>query len=195
MQENSNNTMKNEDTVDTLYGPVAKRVFDSAAGIKLLICDVDGVFSDGRIYMGNDGEELKTFHTRDGYGIKSLMNAGIEIAVITGRKSAIVERRMSALGIKHIYQGQDDKATAYQDLVAQLGIPAEATAYIGDDLIDWPVMSCVGLSICVKDGHLLLAQRADFVTRIPGGYGAVREVCDLILEARGELDAHKGLSI
>ncbi|MDD1792028.1 3-deoxy-manno-octulosonate-8-phosphatase KdsC [Enterovibrio makurazakiensis] len=180
---------------ETLYGPVPTEIVERSASVKLLICDVDGVFSDGRIYMGNDGEELKAFHTRDGYGIKSLMAAGVEIAIITGRKSAIVERRMSALGITHIYQGQDDKASAYQDLVAKLNIPAEHTAYIGDDLIDWSVMSQVGVSFCVHDGHPLLAQRADWVTRTPGGYGAVREVCDLILEARGELDAHKGLSI
>lgn len=180
---------------ETLYGPVATELVERARNIKLLICDVDGVFSDGRIYMGNDGEELKAFHTRDGYGVKSLMNAGVEIAIITGRKSAIVERRMGALGIKHVYQGQDDKASAYKDLVDRLGIPAKQTAYIGDDLIDWPVMSQVGLSVCVNDGHPLLAQRADLVTRTPGGYGAVREVCDLILQARGELDTHKGLSI
>ncbi|SKA44803.1 3-deoxy-manno-octulosonate-8-phosphatase KdsC [Enterovibrio nigricans] len=183
------------ETTETLYGPVETLLFKRAAEIKLLICDVDGVFSDGRVYMGNDGEELKAFHTRDGYGVKSLMNAGVEIAIITGRKSAIVERRMSALGITHIYQGQDDKASAYLDLVKKLAIPAEKTAYIGDDLIDWTVMSQIGLSVCVNDGHPLLAQRADFVTRTLGGYGAVREICDLILEARGELDIHKGLSI
>ncbi|MGF1700050.1 3-deoxy-manno-octulosonate-8-phosphatase KdsC [Photobacterium makurazakiensis] len=181
--------------VDTLYGPVCQSNMAKAKEIKLLICDVDGVFSDGRIYMGNDGEELKTFHTRDGYGIKSLMGAGIEIAIITGRKSAIVENRMSALGIQHIYQGQDNKLAAYDDIVNTLAIAPEHTAYIGDDLIDWPVMEKVGLSICVADGHPLLARRADFTTRIQGGYGAVREVCDLILEARGELDKHKGLSI
>ncbi|WP_281545386.1 3-deoxy-manno-octulosonate-8-phosphatase KdsC [Grimontia sp. SpTr1] len=180
---------------ETLYGPVSTELVERARDIKLLICDVDGVFSDGRIYMGNDGEELKAFHTRDGYGVKSLMNAGVQIAIITGRKSAIVERRMGALGIQHIYQGQDDKASAYEDLVNRLGVPTEQTAYIGDDLIDWAVMSQVGLSVCVNDGHPLLAKRADLVTRTPGGYGAVREVCDLILEARGELDAHKGLSI
>ncbi|PSU47035.1 3-deoxy-manno-octulosonate-8-phosphatase KdsC [Photobacterium frigidiphilum] len=183
------------DQVDTIYGPVCLTNYQKAKNIRLLICDVDGVFSDGRIYMGNDGEELKTFHTRDGYGIKSLMNAGIEIAIITGRQSAIVENRMTALGIKHIYQGQDNKISAYNDIIANLNIDAEHTAYIGDDLIDWPVMEKIGLSVCVADGHPLLAQRADFVTRIQGGCGAVREVCDLILEARGELDEHKGLSI
>ncbi|UXI01616.1 3-deoxy-manno-octulosonate-8-phosphatase KdsC [Photobacterium sp. TY1-4] len=181
--------------VETIYGPVCQTIYQRAKDIRLLICDVDGVFSDGRIYMGNDGEELKTFHTRDGYGIKSLMGAGVEIAIVTGRKSTIVENRMSALGIRHVYQGQDNKLAAYADIERTLGIDPRQTAYIGDDLIDWPVMAQVGLSVCVADGHPLLARRADFVTRIPGGHGAVREVCDLILEAKGELDKHKGLSI
>ncbi|MGF1685827.1 3-deoxy-manno-octulosonate-8-phosphatase KdsC [Photobacterium japonica] len=181
--------------VETLYGPVNAAVFDRARTIQLLICDVDGVFSDGRIYMGNDGEELKTFHTRDGYGIKCLMAAGVEVAIITGRQSAIVENRMKALGITHVYQGQDNKVAAYEAICRSLAIAPAHTAYIGDDLIDWPVMEQIGLSVCVADGHPLLRQRADLTTRINGGYGAVREVCDLILEAKGELDKHKGLSI
>jgi 3-deoxy-D-manno-octulosonate 8-phosphate phosphatase (KDO 8-P phosphatase) len=182
-------------TVSTLYGSVDVDVFQIAKEIKLLICDVDGVFSDGLVYMGNQGEELKTFHTRDGYGVKSLMNAGIEIAIITGRQSQIVENRMTALGIKLIYQGQDDKVKAYQDICDKLNIAPEHTGYIGDDLIDWPVMEKVALKVCVADGHPLLVQRANYVTNIKGGHGAVREVCDLILQARDELDVHKGLSI
>ncbi len=181
--------------VSTLYGEVEQDILDIAKEIKLLICDVDGVFSDGLIYMGNNGEELKTFHTRDGYGVKSLMNAGIEIAIITGRKSQIVENRMTALGISLIYQGQDDKVKAYQDICEKLSIAPEQTGYVGDDLIDWPVMEKVGLKVCVADGHPLLVQRANYVTAIKGGHGAVREVCDLILQARNELDVHKGLSI
>jgi len=184
-----------EKMITTLYGEVSPSLFETAKQIKLLICDVDGVFSDGLIYMGNQGEELKTFHTRDGYGVKSLMNAGVEIAIITGRQSQIVENRMRALGISLIYQGQDDKVKAYQDICSKLNISAQQTGYIGDDLIDWPVMEQVGLKVCVADGHPLLAQRANYVTTIKGGHGAVREVCDLILEARGELDCHKGLSI
>jgi 3-deoxy-D-manno-octulosonate 8-phosphate phosphatase (KDO 8-P phosphatase) len=180
---------------DTLYGPVSSDIVDIAKQIKLLICDVDGVFSDGRIYMGNQGEELKTFHTRDGYGVKSLMNAGIEIAIITGRASKIVENRMTALGITLIYQGQDDKLQAYYDICDKLSIKPEHTGYIGDDLIDWSVMEKVALKVCVADGHPLLRQKANYVTQIQGGYGAVREVCDLILQARGELEQHKGLSI
>ncbi|SJL83631.1 3-deoxy-manno-octulosonate-8-phosphatase KdsC [Vibrio palustris] len=181
--------------VDTLYGKVNDDILSIAKSIKLLICDVDGVFSDGLVYMGNNGEELKTFHTRDGYGVKSLMNAGIEIAIITGRESQIVTNRMNALGIKLVYQGQDDKLKAYRDICTKLEISPEETGYIGDDLIDWPVMEQVALQVCVADGHPLLAKRANYVTHIKGGHGAVREVCDLILEARGELDAHKGLSI
>ncbi len=180
---------------ETLYGPISTSLFKRAAEIQLLICDVDGVFTDGRIYLSPEGEALKTFHTRDGYGIKCLMSAGVEIAVITGRKSLMVEQRMASLGIKHLYQGQEDKTFAYLDLLTHLPIPAKNIAYIGDDLIDWPVMSQVGLSVCVKDGHPLLVQRANFITRTPGGYGAVREICDLILEARQEIDKHKGLSI
>ncbi len=181
--------------IETLYQPMEQSILDIAKDIKLLICDVDGVFSDGLIYMGNNGEELKTFHTRDGYGVKSLMNAGIEIAIITGRRSQIVENRMKALGISLIYQGQDDKIKAYQDICTKLDIAPEQTGYIGDDLIDWPVMEQVALKVCVADGHPLLARRANYVTSIRGGHGAVREVCDLILQARNELDVHKGLSI
>ncbi|WP_391089003.1 3-deoxy-manno-octulosonate-8-phosphatase KdsC [Vibrio sp. NH-UV-68] len=181
--------------VDTLYQPVDSAILAIAQQIKLLICDVDGVFSDGLIYMGNQGEELKTFHTRDGYGVKALMNAGIEIAIITGRRSQIVENRMRALGVSLIYQGQDDKVKAYQDICDKLNIAPQHTGYIGDDLIDWPVMEKVALKVCVADGHPLLARRANYVTAIRGGYGAVREVCDLILQARNELDVHKGLSI
>ncbi|WBA11992.1 3-deoxy-manno-octulosonate-8-phosphatase KdsC [Salinivibrio kushneri] len=181
--------------IDTLYGPVAADVFQRAAAIKLLICDIDGVFSDGRVYMGNHGEELKAFHTRDGYGIKSIMNAGIEVAVITGRQSQIVANRMQALGVQHVYQGQSDKLSAYQDLCRHIDVLPAHTAYIGDDLIDWPVMEKVGLACCVADGHPLLKRRAHFVTQTGGGFGAVREVCDLMLEARGELDQHKGLSL
>ncbi|MGF1742920.1 3-deoxy-manno-octulosonate-8-phosphatase KdsC [Vibrio profundum] len=181
--------------IETLYGFVDPQIIDIAKDIRLLICDVDGVFSDGRIYMGNDGEELKTFHTLDGYGIKCLMKAGVEIAVITGRKSNIVANRMQALGVQHLYQGQDDKDLAYQDLCQKLNIAPQHCGYIGDDLIDWPVMKQVGLQVCVANGHPLLKRRANYITTVLGGYGAVREVCDLILQAKDELELHQGLSI
>ena len=178
-----------------LYKEVSVDLADKAKNIELLICDVDGVFSDGLIYMGNNGEELKTFHTHDGYGIKTLMAAGVQVAIITGRQSRIVEKRMQALGISMIYQGQTDKLVAYRDILKRTGIKAEHAAYIGDDLIDWPVMQDVALQVCVANGHPLLIKRANYVTKRLGGQGAVREVCDLILSAQNKLEHFMGLSV
>ncbi|WP_163934542.1 3-deoxy-manno-octulosonate-8-phosphatase KdsC [Paraferrimonas sp. SM1919] len=179
----------------TFYGEINEQAWAAAKKIKLLICDVDGVFSDGRIYMGNNGEELKTFHTRDGYGVKALLSTGIDVAIITGRKSEIVNNRMQALGIKHIYQGVDDKLVAYNDLMTQCQCTADEVAYIGDDLIDWPVMEICGLGVAVHDAHPLLKQNALYCTHIKGGEGAVRELCDIILLAQGNFEQAKGLSI
>ncbi|MBP8065779.1 MAG: 3-deoxy-D-manno-octulosonate 8-phosphate phosphatase, partial [Aeromonadaceae bacterium] len=120
--------------VETLYGPIDAELFERAKQIRLLVCDVDGVLSDGRIYMGNQGEELKTFHTKDGFGLKALREIGIEVGIITGRNSRIVSDRMAALGIDHVYQGQGDKLPALQDLLDLLGLDASQTAYIGDDV-------------------------------------------------------------
>ncbi|NLS43026.1 3-deoxy-manno-octulosonate-8-phosphatase KdsC [BEV proteobacterium] len=179
----------------TCYGPVADRVLEKAQAIKLLICDVDGVLSDGLIYMGNQGEELKAFNVRDGYGIRCLLTSGIEVAIITGRSAPLVEDRCRTLGITHLYQGQSDKVLALRELLDTLSINADQVAYIGDDLIDWPVMAQIGLSVAVADAHHLLLPKADYVTKIAGGRGAVRELCDLILLAQGKLDDAKGLSI
>jgi 3-deoxy-D-manno-octulosonate 8-phosphate phosphatase (KDO 8-P phosphatase) len=180
---------------DTPYGPVANRILTLAANIQLLVCDVDGVLSDGRIYMGNDGEELKTFHTHDGFGIKALLNAGIDVAVITGRTSHIVQRRMQALGVQHIYQGQGNKLPAFEDLLDKLDLSPSQTAYVGDDVIDLPVMQSAALGIAVANSHPLVLQQADWVTRTRGGEGAVREVCDLILQAHGQLANAQGTSV
>ncbi|MEC5319970.1 3-deoxy-manno-octulosonate-8-phosphatase KdsC [Brenneria populi subsp. brevivirga] len=180
---------------DTCYGPVDRQVLEKAREVRLLICDVDGVLSDGLIYMGNQGEELKAFNVRDGYGIRCLLTAGIEVGVITGRSAKLLADRCETLGITHLYQGQADKILAFDDLLDKLALPAEQVAYIGDDLIDWPVMSRVGLSVAVADAHPMLLPRADYVTRIAGGRGAVRELCDLILFAQDKLDQAKGLSI
>ncbi|NRA60041.1 MAG: 3-deoxy-manno-octulosonate-8-phosphatase KdsC [Psychrobium sp.] len=182
-------------TIDTLYGPIAKSVWVKAQQIKLLICDVDGVFSDGRIYLGNQGEELKAFHTKDGFGIKSLINAGIDVAIITGRKSAIVENRMRGLGIEHIYQGQDDKFSAYQQLMSTLNLTSTQVAYIGDDVVDKPVIIDCGLGVAVNDAHPLVIKDCDYQTFINGGFGAVRETCDLILASKGILEQAKGMSV
>lgn len=182
-------------SVTTCYGPVSSRVMEKAEKIRLLILDVDGVLSDGLIYMGNNGEELKAFNVRDGYGVRCALTSGIEVAIITGRKAKLVEDRCKTLGITHLWQGQSDKLIAYRELLDTLSLRPDEVAYVGDDLIDWPVMADVGLSVAVADAHPLLPPRADYVTRIAGGRGAVREVCDLLLLAQGKLDEAKGQSI
>ena len=181
--------------IETCYGAVSKQIMQKAEKVQLLICDVDGVMSDGLIYMGNNGEELKAFNVRDGYGIRCLLTSGIEVAIITGRQSKLLEDRAKTLGITYLYQGQHNKLLAYQQLLDTLNLKPEQTAYIGDDLIDLPVMEKVGLSVAVTDAHPLLTPRADYVTHILGGRGAVRELCDLILLAQGRLEEAKGLSI
>lgn len=181
--------------IETCYGAVSEQIIKKAEKIQLLICDVDGVMSDGLIYMGNNGEELKAFNVRDGYGIRCLLTSGIEVAIITGRQSKLLEDRAKTLGITYLYQGQHNKLLAYQQLLDTLNLKPEQTAYIGDDLIDLPVMEKVGLSVAVADAHPLLTPRANYVTRIAGGRGAVRELCDLILLAQGRLEEAKGLSI
>lgn len=182
-------------TIDTCYGPIAQTVMEKAAKIRLLICDVDGVMSDGLIYQGNSGEELKAFNVRDGYGIRCLLTSGVEVSIITGRKAKLLEDRANTLGITHLYQGQSDKLLAYRELLDKLAVRPGEVAYIGDDLIDWPVMAEVGLSAAVADAHPLLLPKADYVTQIAGGRGAVRELCDLILLAQNKLDAARGLSV
>ncbi|ONG04403.1 LPS export ABC transporter periplasmic protein LptC [Escherichia coli] len=140
----------------TCYGPVSADVIAKAENIRLLILDVDGVLSDGLIYMGNNGEELKAFNVRDGYGIRCALTSDIEVAIITGRKAKLVEDRCATLGITHLYQGQSNKLIAFSDLLEKLAIAPENVAYVGDDLIDWPVMEKVGLSVAVADAHPLL---------------------------------------
>ncbi|MCL1038587.1 3-deoxy-manno-octulosonate-8-phosphatase KdsC [Shewanella submarina] len=178
-----------------LYGPVADEVWQKATKIKLLICDVDGVFSDGRIYLSNSGEELKAFHTRDGFGIRSLLSTDFHIAIITGRKSQLVEDRMTALGVSDIYQGVDDKLEPFNELLAKYDLTSDQVAYIGDDMVDLPVMQQVGLAVCVADGHPYVKQHADMITHVSGGFGAVRELTDLLLMSQDKFDAAHGMSI
>ncbi|MFC4655306.1 MULTISPECIES: 3-deoxy-manno-octulosonate-8-phosphatase KdsC [Rheinheimera] len=177
-----------------MYQPVTDALWQKAASIRLLICDVDGVFSDGRIYLGNDGEELKAFHTRDGYGVKALRQSGIEVAIITGRRSAIVEQRMKSLTVPYIYQGQEDKMAAFAELKQQLKLETTQIAFIGDDLADWQVMQHCGLAVAVQDAHPYLALNAHYRTVKAGGFGAVRELADLLLCSRGKFAEFSGSS-
>ena len=177
-----------------LYPATGADVFTKASKIKLLICDIDGVFSDGRIYLGNDGEELKAFHTKDGFGIKSLINTGVQVAVITGRNSSIVENRMKSLTVQHIYQGQEDKIIAFNELKQKLGLDHDEIAYIGDDSPDIPVMKLVGFAVATNDAHPLVKRIADYKTSMLGGFGAVRELTDLIMLSQENELSHVGSS-
>src|ERR1700722_13712186 len=154
------------------------------SSIRLLVLDVDGVMTDGRLHYGAAGELDKTFHVRDGYGIQALLAAGTAVAVISGRNSPAVLRRCEELGIRHIYQGADDKAAAFAHLNALLDIPPLQCACVGDDRLDLPLLLQAGLAVAVADAHpdaLAIAHRR---TGLPGGAGAVREVCDWLLAAR-----------
>ncbi len=181
--------------MNTLYGQIEPDVLQKAERIKLLVCDVDGVFSDGRIYLGNDGEELKAFHTKDGFGIKALVTSGVIVAVITGRRSAIVKNRMSALNVSHIIQGEEDKLPALIKLIQTLNLRADEVAFIGDDCPDLPCIEHVGLGVAVADAHPLVVAKSNYRTFTRGGFGAVRELCDLIMLTQGTLNGAKGASV
>ncbi|HSG58491.1 MAG TPA: HAD-IIIA family hydrolase [Woeseiaceae bacterium] len=156
------------------------------AGLRLVAFDVDGVFTDGRFYLSDEGVETKAFATQDGFGIRRLLAAGIDVAVISGRSSGAVDRRMTELGVEHVMQGCRDKVGAFKDLIANLGIPAEACAFVGDDIPDLPLLSAVGYSIAVANAVSEVREACDHTTRARGGFGAVREVCDIVLAAREE---------
>ncbi len=155
-----------------------------AADIRLLVLDVDGVLTDGRLYFSARGEEMKCFHVRDGAGIVQLLRAGVQVAIISGRQSQAVEHRAAELGIAFVRQGIDDKLAALRELLAKLNLQPGNIACMGDDSADLPVMAVARLAISVADGHDSAKTVAHFVTASPGGQGAVREVCDLILAAR-----------
>lgn len=154
--------------------------------LRLIAFDVDGVFTDGRFYLSDDGVESKSFCTQDGFGIRQLLRVGMEIAVISGRKSAAVERRMSELGVRHVILACDDKTAAFDTLTEELGITADEAAFVGDDIPDLPLLSKVGYSFAVANAVSAVREYCDYTTDASGGNGAVREICDLVLAAQGE---------
>ena len=160
-------------------------VLEKACSIKLLLLDVDGVLTDGRIRLTESGEEIKVFNVLDGHGIKMLQASGVDVAIITARNSPAVAHRMDELGVKHFYQGQKDKRAAFSELLKKLGIKASQAAFVGDDLIDLRVMRQCGLAITVPNGHAVVKQLADWQTSAGGGQGAVRNVCDMLMIAHG----------
>jgi 3-deoxy-D-manno-octulosonate 8-phosphate phosphatase (KDO 8-P phosphatase) len=161
-----------------------------AVKIRLVVFDVDGVLTDGRLYLGESGEEYRAFHVRDGQGLVMLRDSGVRIAVISGRSSRAVAERMVELGIGYVFQGQADKLGVFEALLNDVGLGPTEVAYVGDDLPDLPVMRQVGLAITVADAHPRVKQCAHWQTRLPGGQGAVREVCELLMEAQGMLARH-----
>ena len=165
-----------------------KGIWQRAAGIKLLVLDVDGVLTDGRLLFDAEGREQKVFHARDGYGIRALMRSDIEVAIISGRKSRPVEARMQELDVRYVYLGQSDKIATLNKLAEQLGITLQQIAYVGDDMPDLECMQAVGMSIAVHDAHQTIRKISDWRTSLPGGRGAVREVCDLIMDAQQVID-------
>ena len=172
--------------MEIICGEVEAR--QRAERIRALGLDVDGVLSDGRLYFTSAGEEMKAFHALDGHGIKMLMQAGLEVAIITSRASPILERRCADLGIKHLYQGAEDKLAAMEEFLAATGLSAEQVCFAGDDLMDLPVLQVAGLACTVPGGHEDVRGRVHIVTSAQGGSGAVREITDFLLRAQQRYD-------
>jgi len=156
--------------------------------IRLVAFDVDGVLTDGGLYLSDSGDEFKRFNSLDGHGLKMLRASGVELAIITGRKSKCVELRAKNLGISRLYQGVDDKWDAMQSLLADIRLAPNAAAFMGDDVIDLPVMRRVGLALSVPAAPQLVREHAHYVSQHEGGHGAVREVCELIMATQGTLE-------
>lgn len=156
------------------------------ADIRLVAFDVDGVFTDGRFYLSDEGVESKAFHTQDGFGIRELGRAGIAVAVISGRQSGAVTRRMSELEVPFVELGCKDKVAALDEIIAATGISAAECAYVGDDIPDLPLLRHVGFAVAVANAVAAVRRECDYVTRSAGGHGAVREVCDLLLAGRAD---------
>ncbi|MFV1997928.1 MAG: 3-deoxy-manno-octulosonate-8-phosphatase KdsC [Acidiferrobacterales bacterium] len=160
-------------------------VIARAQKIKLAIFDVDGVLTTGALFMGDDGQEYKAFNSRDGHGMKMLTSNGVDTAIITGRHSKVVAHRASDISVKHIYQGAREKLPVYEKLVADLDLRHEEVAFVGDDIVDLPIMLRVGLAVTVADGHSLVKEHSHWITPGNGGCGAAREFCEMMMFAQG----------
>ncbi|WP_050465436.1 KdsC family phosphatase [Herbaspirillum autotrophicum] len=171
------------------YSAASAAVIARAAQVRLMIFDVDGVLTDGGLYYGADGEPVKRFNALDGHGIKLIQQFGVATAIITARQSPIVLRRAKDLGISHVFQGVHDKRQAFEQLLQQTGIAADACGYLGDDVIDLPILCRAGFPACVANAHPAVKSRVAYVTQASGGHGAARELCDLLLHAQGNYEA------
>lgn len=160
-----------------------------AARIRLMIFDVDGVLTDGRMQFTHDGEFMKSFYVHDGLGIQLLQKMGIATAIISARQTPIVSKRAEDLGIQYVYQGNHDKSISFAQLLTDTGLTAQECGFMGDDIVDLPLFTKVGFTASVPNGHPEAYNRADYVTKAAGGFGAVREICDFILRAQDKYDA------
>ena len=169
-----------------------------AKNIKLVIFDIDGVMTDGSLFFDNNGDEYKAFNSFDGHGLRMLQECGVQVAIITGRKSELVKHRMNDLGVTLLYQGYRDKTPAFEALLKEVNISKEHITYVGDDVVDLPIMSQLDFAIAVQNAHPFVKKHAHWITERSGGRGAVRDVCEFILQAKGLLDdkldsyLHKG---
>jgi len=170
----------------TSYGidGVPSSLVAKLAAVRAVILDIDGVLTDGRMWLSESGEEFLAFHVRDGYGLKQLLAAGIAVGVISGRNSKAARTRLEALGVRYVYQGRDDKIPAFETFLDAAGVKADETLYVGDDTLDLPVMRRVGVAVTVADAHPKVQAFCAWVTSLPGGRGAVREVADGLVAAR-----------
>ena len=166
-----------------------QQIQSRAKAIKLAIFDVDGVLTDGGLHYSDSGEETKIFDVRDGHGMKMLQASGVALAIITGRTSRCVALRAENLGIEHLFQGVEDKVAAFRALAGKLELEASACAYMGDDWVDLPILICCGLAMSVPEAPAVVRERVHYVTRAGGGRGAVREACELIMQAQGTFEA------
>jgi len=168
---------------------VSADALERARRLRLMVFDVDGVLTDGRLWFGPEGEALKVFHVRDGHGLRMLAEHGIATALLTGRRSAAVAARAAELGLAHVLQGIDDKRPAFDALLARLGLEPGRAGYMGDDLPDLPVLKHCGLACAPREAHAAALRCAHYVAEAPAGAGAAREVCEFLLRAQGKLDA------
>lgn len=166
---------------------------ERARAVKLIIFDVDGVMTDGTLFLADDGQEYKGFNSLDGHGLKMLRSTGVELAIITGRNSQVVVHRARNLGITHLHQGAHDKLMVYRQLLEDLNLGPEQTAFMGDDVVDLPVMRRAQLAIAVPAAPDLVKAHSHYITRREGGHGAVREACEFIMRAQGTFDAQMAL--
>jgi len=169
--------------------PVPQELLERAKRVRLMVFDVDGVLTDGRLWYGPEGESFKVFHAADGHGLKMLAASGVHIALLSGRRSAAVERRAAELGITQVFQGIEDKHPAFERLLAQVGTRPEAAGFMGDELVDLPVMTRCGFACAPCEAPEFVRRHAHYVSRAPGGGGAVRELCELLMQAQGTLAA------